>query len=108
MKCDIALQAVVQGILTAIVALLLYGRMVKLLGATGGAAFVALTPGMTAVMGIPILGEWPSAVDWVAIVFISVGVYAVSGGQRPAWPASLMVTRRPLAPIPDTHPSKGK
>jgi drug/metabolite transporter (DMT)-like permease len=33
---DIALQAVVQGLLTAIVALLLYGRMVSLLGATGG------------------------------------------------------------------------
>src|SRR5215467_9695243 len=30
---DVALQAVVQGILTAIVALLLYGRMVGLLGA---------------------------------------------------------------------------
>ena len=29
-----ALQAVVQGILTAIVALLLYGRMVSILGAT--------------------------------------------------------------------------
>jgi hypothetical protein len=36
---DVALQAVVQGILTAIVALLLYGRMVSLLGATAGAAF---------------------------------------------------------------------
>jgi drug/metabolite transporter (DMT)-like permease len=35
---DIALQAIVQGVLTAIVALLLYGRMVSLLGATGGAA----------------------------------------------------------------------
>jgi drug/metabolite transporter (DMT)-like permease len=77
---DIALQAIVQGVLTAIVALLLYGRMVGFLGATGGAAFVALTPAMTALMGIPILGEWPSAIDWVAIAMISVGVYAVSGG----------------------------
>ncbi len=77
---DIALQAIVQGVLTAIVALLLYGRMVSLLGATGGAAFVALTPAMTALTGIPILGEWPSAVDWGAITVISIGVYAVSGG----------------------------
>jgi drug/metabolite transporter (DMT)-like permease len=80
---DIALQAIVQGILTAIVALLLYGRMVRLLGATAGAAFVALTPAMTAVIGIPILGEWPSAIDWFAIVMISIGVYAVSGGPLP-------------------------
>ena len=77
---DVALQAVVQGILTAIVALLLYGRMVDLLGATAGAAFVALTPATTALLGIPVLGEWPSAIDWIAITLISVGVYLVSGG----------------------------
>ena len=80
---DIALQGIVQGVLTAIVALLLYGRMVRLLGATAGAAFVALTPAMTAVIGIPILGEWPSAFDWLAITVISMGVYAVSGGPLP-------------------------
>jgi drug/metabolite transporter (DMT)-like permease len=60
---DIALQAIVQGFLTGIVALLLYGRMVSILGATSGAAFLALTPAMTAFMGIPILGELPSAID---------------------------------------------
>jgi drug/metabolite transporter (DMT)-like permease len=81
---DIALQAIVQGVLTAIVALLLYGRMVSILGATGGAAFVALTPAMTALMAIPILGELPSAIDWIAIVLISIGVYLVSGGPLPA------------------------
>jgi drug/metabolite transporter (DMT)-like permease len=81
---DVALQAVVQGILTAIVALLLYGRMVAILGATSGAAFVALTPAMTAVLGIPVLGEWPSTTDWIAIAFISFGVYLVSGGPLPA------------------------
>ena len=57
--------------------------MVSLLGATGGAAFVALTPAMTALMGIPILGEWPTVIDWVAIAVISIGVYAVSGGPLP-------------------------
>jgi drug/metabolite transporter (DMT)-like permease len=80
---DIALQAIVQGLLTAIVALLLYGRMVSLLGATSGAAFVALTPVMTGLMGIPVLGEWPTAIDWVAIALISIGVYVVSGGPLP-------------------------
>jgi drug/metabolite transporter (DMT)-like permease len=80
---DIALQAIVQGVLTAIFALLLYGRMVRLLGATAGAAFVALTPAMTAIIGIPILGEWPSAIDCLAIAMISIGVYAVSGGPLP-------------------------
>jgi drug/metabolite transporter (DMT)-like permease len=82
---DIALQAIVQGLLTAIVALLLYGRMVAILGASSGAAFVALTPAMTALMAIPVLGEWPSAIDCVAIASISIGVYSVSGGPLPAW-----------------------
>ena len=77
---DIALQAVVQGLLTGVVALLLYGRMVGILGATAGAAFLALTPAMTALMGIPILGEWPAAIDWIAIAAISVGVYVAGGG----------------------------
>jgi drug/metabolite transporter (DMT)-like permease len=81
---DVTLQAVVQGILTAIVALLLYGRMVAILGATSAAAFVALTPAMTAVLAIPVLGEWPSTIDWMAIALISFGVYLVSGGPLPA------------------------
>jgi len=38
---------------------------------------------MTALMAIPILEEWPSAVDWVATTLISVGVYVVSGGPMP-------------------------
>jgi drug/metabolite transporter (DMT)-like permease len=83
---DIALQAVVQGLLTAVVALLLYGRMVSILGATGGAAFVALTPATTALLGILVLSEWPSPIDCVAIAFISIGVYTVSGGPLPARP----------------------
>jgi drug/metabolite transporter (DMT)-like permease len=81
---DIVLQAGIQGVLTAVVALLLYGRMIGILGATRGAAFVALTPAMTALLGIPVLGEWPSALDWTAIALISLGVYAASGGPLPA------------------------
>jgi drug/metabolite transporter (DMT)-like permease len=80
---DLALQAFVQGVLTAIASLVFYGRAVSILGASSGAAFAALSPAMTAVMAIPILGEWPTATDWIAIATISVGVYAVSGGPLP-------------------------
>jgi drug/metabolite transporter (DMT)-like permease len=79
----ITLQALVQGLLTAIVSYLLYGRAVGILGASSGAAFAALCPAMTALMAIPILGEWPSAIDWMAIVLISIGVYVVSSGPLP-------------------------
>jgi drug/metabolite transporter (DMT)-like permease len=80
---DLALQAFVQGLLTAIASLVFYGRAVSILGASSGAAFAALSPAMTAVMAIPILGEWPTATDWIAIATISVGVYVVSGGPLP-------------------------
>ncbi len=80
---DIALQAFVQGILTAVISLMLYGKAVSILGASSGAAFAALCPAMTALMAIPVLGEWPQKPDWVAIVLISAGVYIVSGGPLP-------------------------
>jgi drug/metabolite transporter (DMT)-like permease len=80
---DLALQAIVQGLLTAIVSLVLYGRAVSILGASSGAAFAALSPAMTAVLAIPILGEWPTTTDWIAIAMISAGVYVVSGGPLP-------------------------
>src|SRR5438445_1001606 len=76
---DLALQAFVQGLLTAIVSLVLYGRAVSLLGASSGAAFAALSPPMTAIMAIPILGAWPRPMDWIAIAAISLGVSAVRG-----------------------------
>jgi len=65
------------------VAGILLSPLVELLGATAGAAFVALTPATTALLGIPVIGEWPSAIDWIAIIVISIGVNLVSGGPRP-------------------------
>lgn len=79
----IGLQALVQGVLTAVVSYIVYGRAVSILGASSGAAFAASCPAMTALMAIPILGEWPTVVDWAAILSISLGVYVVSGGPMP-------------------------
>lgn len=77
---DIALQAFVQGVLTAVVALVFYGRAINLVGASSGAAFGALCPVATALFAIPVLGELPSFGDWIGITLISAGVYAASGG----------------------------
>ena len=63
---------------------MLYGRAISILGASRGAAFSALGPVLTAILGIPLLGEWPGPTDWIAVVLISVGVYLVSGGPLPA------------------------
>jgi drug/metabolite transporter (DMT)-like permease len=77
---ELAVQTIFQGLLVTVVSLVLYGRAVAILGASGGAAFGALVPALAALMAIPLLGEWPNATDWLAIVLISAGVYLTSGG----------------------------
>lgn len=63
-----------------VVSLLLYRRSVAILGASGGAAFGALVPALSALLTIPLLDEWPNKTDWVGVVLISAGVYLTSGG----------------------------
>jgi drug/metabolite transporter (DMT)-like permease len=77
---ELAVQAIFQGVLVTIVNVLLYGRAVGILGAARGAAFLALVPALSALIAIPLLGEWPNAADWAGIALISVGVYVASGG----------------------------
>jgi drug/metabolite transporter (DMT)-like permease len=78
---DLVLQAFVHGILC--VSLILWGRAISLLGASNGSAFAALAPAITAMLGIPVLGELPTTTDWVAMVLISGGVYIASAGPLP-------------------------
>ena len=80
---DLLLQGAVHGVLVAIVSQMCIGRAVSLLGASNGSAFAALAPAITALMAIPILGEWPAAIDWAAMLLISTGVYVASGGPLP-------------------------
>src|SRR5215831_9766911 len=63
---DAVLQAIFQGLLVTVVSLVLYGRAIARIGASGGAAFGALVPALSALIAIPLLGEWPSLSDWVA------------------------------------------
>ncbi len=81
---DLALQAFVHGVLVAVISFLCIGRAVSILGASNGSAFAALAPAITAILAIPILGEWPATRDWIAMLLISGGVYIASGGPLPA------------------------
>jgi drug/metabolite transporter (DMT)-like permease len=82
---DLTVQAIFQGIVVTIISMVLYVRSVTILGASAGAAFGALVPALTAFIAMPLLGEWPSDVGWVAIGLISAGVYLTSGGPLPSW-----------------------
>ena len=77
---EFGLHAFFQGVLVTIISLLLYGRAIALLGASRGAAFGALVPALSALLAIPLLGEWPTSTDWIAVMLVSGGVYLASGG----------------------------
>jgi len=81
---DLTIQMIFQGLIVTIISLVLYCRAVLILGASGGSAFGALVPALSAVLAIPLLGERPTASGWVGIVLISAGVYLASGGPLPA------------------------
>ena len=82
---ELAIQVLFQGILVTIISIVLYGRAVVILGASGGSAFGALVPALSALLAIPLLGEWPNRSDWIGIVLISAGVYLAGGAPLPNW-----------------------
>lgn len=76
-------QGVYQGVLTGVVSMVLFGRAVALIGASGASAFISLGPVIAALLAIPVLDEWPTLTDWLGIAVISAGVYLASGGPLP-------------------------
>lgn len=53
-------QALMQGVLVSIVALIAYSKTVQILGTMRAALFPILMPVIATLLAIPILGEWPS------------------------------------------------
>ncbi len=85
---DVAVQATVQGVLSGVVAIVLYGIAITRLGATRGAALTALVPVIAALLSVPLLGEWPNGAAVLAIAGTTLGVTlaagALDGWRRPA------------------------
>jgi drug/metabolite transporter (DMT)-like permease len=81
---ELALQAVVQGLLGGTLATLAYNRMVVLLGAGRAVLFPAIVPGLAILFGIPILGELPSLVQLLGLAAASLGLLVALGVLR--WP----------------------
>jgi len=76
---DLVIQGVYQGVLTAVVSLVLYSLGVARLGATSAGAFVAFGPVVAALLAIALLGERPKLGDWTGIAVITLGVLLASG-----------------------------
>lgn len=76
---DILFQAVLQGVLSNLVALVTFSEGVRRLGASKAAAFAALVPVGATLLAIPVLGEWPDASAVAGVVLASFGVLLASG-----------------------------
>jgi len=81
---EIVIQAVFQGVLSAVVALLCYTRAVAILGAARGAVFAALVPPFSLLLAIPLLREIPTHLQIAGVVFVTAGMVLALGLQDPA------------------------
>ncbi len=81
---ELAIQAGFQGVLSAVVALLLYTRAVALLGAARGAVFAALVPSFSLLIAIPLLAEIPTTLQMVGVVLVTAGMVFALGLHDPA------------------------
>jgi drug/metabolite transporter (DMT)-like permease len=81
---EIAIQAVFQGVLSAIVALLLYTRSVAILGAARGAVFAALVPTFSLLIAIPLLHELPTHLQLAGVLLVTAGMAFALGLNNPA------------------------
>jgi len=81
---DIAIQAIFQGIATAVVAIFLFSTAIRILGAARAVVVLALIPVFAVVSAIFLLGEWPTPFEWGAMGAIVAGiVYALDLARPP-------------------------
>jgi drug/metabolite transporter (DMT)-like permease len=76
---EVITQAAIQGVVAGIVALFFYGEAIRRLGASQAAVLGSFTPVVVALLGMPLLGEFPSRLTWMAIIVVSIGVVLASG-----------------------------
>jgi drug/metabolite transporter (DMT)-like permease len=76
---ELALQALVQGLLSGTLATIAYNRIVVLLGAGRAVLFPAIVPGLAIVFGIPILGEYPNALQLLGLASAMLGLLVALG-----------------------------
>lgn len=95
---DVLLQTLVQGLLTSVVAFVLFGYTLTVLGAARAALFTCIVPPLATVFAVVFLGEWPGWYAALAVAVVTVGVLFASGAvtfdRRPP-----RTGRRPGAPL---------
>ncbi len=78
----LVMQVLAQGLGAGLVAVLAFSRAVALLGSARAAFFGALVPGAASLLAIPVLGELPSALQWLGVVAVVCGLLIAFGAVR--------------------------
>ena len=80
---EILLQAGYQGIVAAVIQMVIYLRAVELLGPSRMGMLVALVPPLAAVTAVPVLGEPLTPIVVASLILVSIGVFVGNAGHSP-------------------------
>lgn len=79
---ELVVQILYQGVAMSCLAVISFNRAVALLGPTAATAIIALLPAVASLIAIPVLGEVPAPMQWIAIGAIGIGVLLASRRPR--------------------------
>jgi drug/metabolite transporter (DMT)-like permease len=82
----VLVQAVLQGLLSGVAGMVLYGVAIDRLGASRAAALSPLGPVLAALLGVPLLGDVPGLVAGLGLAASAAGVALASGAFAKAKP----------------------
>ncbi|HYI30274.1 MAG TPA: DMT family transporter [Bradyrhizobium sp.] len=76
-------QGVVQGLVQAVLTIMAYNRSIAILGVSRAVLFPALVPALSILIGIPAVGEMPTALQIAGLATVSAGMLLAVGILRP-------------------------
>jgi len=101
----IVVQGLTQGLIQGVITIMAYSKAVALLGVSRAVLFPAIVPAVSVLIGIPLVGEIPDAVQIAGILTVSVGLLiAVGVLGLPATPSRAATGGAPpLSPPASLH-----
>lgn len=72
-------QIIVQGVFSGVLAVIAFGISVQTLGAARASLFPALVPAAALIVGVPVTGEMPVAVEWTGGAVATLGLMVAMG-----------------------------
>ena len=82
-RTSFVFQALLQGLLQSVITIMAFSRAVAILGVSRAVLFPALVPAISVLIGIPALGEIPTALQLAGVVVVSAGMLVAVGASTP-------------------------